>query len=556
MARKRKRGSCLHKRDKKSNGKRKFLIIAACCFGVLPALIPICYFWLLSWLQGDSFRSKLEETLSNKLKADITLPAPLQLDGDTVKLASVEWSSKDFLKKAEIKGINTRINRGELWDKCLHATQITVKEISAEMDTKKEQLKNYPEKEGGFFSNFTPDTYIADRIECGNTSATLTLRRSDPKKKPYRYSLKGSSMTATPIAGKKNAWHAGLRNGTLITSHSYLAKSSIRHAMLDYANDTVTLSECQLALTKGNMDATGSFNIKNKDWNLSIGVGNADVERLLSESWQEILTGEFSGNLKMNGKRRVIHSADGQFSLRKGRFRALSFVMRYIGSSDRADLALRIPGQQAATDYLEDTFKLIEISVADCDIRFPHTNKARNIKQAWLFDNINIRTKNDEVRVQGHVILEQDGKLHGSICIGINEKNIEEFLSLTTEPFRSIISAFIPRLFTAKGDEGFRWVNINLSGSSDEPRQDFSARVREITNVLNPGALLDSATGAVSEGLNMLQGSGDDAAPAPQTPEAETDKAPAPKGSKSLIETATDSAGDVLETGIKAIPFF
>ncbi len=527
--------------------KRKILIWAACCVGIILALIPLSYFWLLSWLQGDGFRSTLEETLSNKLKADITLPAPLQIDGDTVNLRAAAWESKDFLKKAEAKGICTQINRSELWDRRLHATLVSLNELSVNMDTKKETLKNYAAEEDGFFSNFTPLSYEADRVECSNTAATLTFRRSDPKKKPNRYTLKGSSFTATPITGKENAWQVRLRNGTLTTSHSYLAKSSIRQALLSYANDTVTLTECQLALTKGNMDATGSFHTKNKVWHLNIGVGNADVERLLSESWQEILTGEFSGNLKMAGKRRKIHTADGTFSLRKGRFRALSFVMRYMSSDERADYALRIPGQQAATDYLENTFKLIEINTADCDIRFPHTDKARNIADAWLFDNINIRTKNDEVRVQGHVILEQDNKMHGAIRIGINEKNINEFLELTTEPFRSVISACIPRLFNATGDEGFRWININLSGTGDEPRQDFSVRVQEIIRGLGPELLLDKAADTVKSGLNLLPGMDRDETPAPETEQTEQKR----PGSKSLIDTADD----IINTGIKAIPF-
>ncbi len=532
--------------------KRKILIGAACCAGILLALIPLSYFWLLSWLQGDGFRSTLEETLSNKMKADITIPAPLQIDGDTVKLTAASWESKDFLKKAEVKGISTQINRGELLDRRLHATLISLNELSVNMDTKKETLKTYPEEEDGFFRSFTPLTYTADRVECSNTAATLTFRRSDAKKKPNRYTLKGSSFTATPLIGKENAWQVKLRNGTLTTSHSYLAKSSIRQALLSYADNTVNLTECQLALTKGNMDATGSFHTKNKDWSLNIGVGNADVERLLSDSWQEILTGEFSGNLKMAGKRRVIHTADGTFSLRKGRFRALSFVMRYISSDDRSDYALRIPGQQAATDYLENTFKLIEINTADCDIRFPHTDKARNITDAWLFDNINIRTKNDEVRVQGHVIMEQDNKMHGSIRVGINEKNINEFLELTTEPFRTVISACIPRLFNATGDEGFRWININLSGSGDEPRQDFSVRVQEIIRELGPEILLNTAADTVKSGLNLLPGMGQDT---PEEPEAEQTDTESP-GSKSLIDTATDAADDIINTGIKAIPFF
>ena len=159
---------------------------------------------------------------------------------------------------------------------------------------------------------------MTDRVECARVNADLTFRRSEKSKAPFKYALKGSTLTATPLKGNIDSWQIKLRNGTFSTSHRYLAKSSIRYALFEYANDRLQLTDCQLALTKGNMDLTGSFGIKDKNWDMNLSVGNADVERLLSEQWREILTGEFSGTLKMDGKRRVVNKANGRFSLRKG----------------------------------------------------------------------------------------------------------------------------------------------------------------------------------------------------------------------------------------------
>lgn len=528
--------------------RRKFLITIAFIICGMIALIPICYFWLISWLQGEGFRDKLEETLSNKTKAEITIPAPLRLDGANIELKGIEWLGTSFIKEAEVSGIQAEINRGELFNRCLHAPKVSIRNLRLKLDTRKDSPKEYPDEAAGFFSSFTPNRYKVDRIECSNTDTTLTIRRSDSRKKPYRYDLKGSTFVATPIIGSDNDWLVKLRDGTLSTTHKYLAKSSLRQALLHYSDNTVTLSECQLALTKGNMDAAGSYHVKKKDWTLSIGVGNADVERLLSESWQEVLTGEFSGNIKMSGKGKNINSANGHLSLSKGRFRALSFVLRYLGSQDRADMALRIPGQQAATDYLEDTFKLIEISRADCNISFPHDDKMRDIEKAWLFDNLDIRTKQNQVRLMGHVIIEQDGSLHGSIRIGINEKNINEFLELTTEPIQTLIRTGIHRLLNAEGPKGFRWVNINLSGTSDEPQQDFSVRVQKILQSLSADAILNKATETVKEGLNILPfGKG--------TKEKDGVEKKHEQKDGTIIETAEDTAIQILDTGIDAIPF-
>ena len=548
MARRKKKERTLRRRGSKggSGTKRKLMIWSIGSVVGLIVMLVAGYFWLLSWLQGDGFREQLQERLSNKAKTDFYVPAPLSIQGGNINLHSVEIDGTGFLKEAEVKGISTEIKRSELLNRFLYAPVVNIKELNVRMDSLKEAAKIYPEDSGSsFFSSFTPNRYLADRVECGLVNADITFRRSDTSKPPFKYNLKGSTLTATPLKGDIESWQIKLRNGTFSTSHRYLAKSSIRYALFEYANDRIELNDCQLALTKGNMDLTGAFGIKDKSWNLNLSVGNADVERLLSEQWREILTGEFSGTLKMSGKRRVVNKANGQFSLRKGRFKALSFLTLYMSSEDRADKAFRIPGQQAATDYLEKTFNIVEISQADCDIRFPHADKTKDIERAWLFDNIDIRTKDDSMRMVGHVIMETDGKLHGTLKIGINNTVIEEFLSHTTLPFTPIFSAAIPRLFNATGDAGFRWVNINLSGTQDAPQQDLSARVKELTRTLMPDSVLDTINSAAEIGKGLLPGNGE------QKDSDEGTNRPA-----SLLESATDTASDIIDSGLKAIPFF
>ncbi|MBR4311005.1 MAG: hypothetical protein IKT79_08240, partial [Akkermansia sp.] len=69
--------------------KRKVLIWVICSLAGLVVLILTGYLWLMSWLQGDGFRQSMEENLSRKLKADVSIPAPLQIDGSNIKLVSL-----------------------------------------------------------------------------------------------------------------------------------------------------------------------------------------------------------------------------------------------------------------------------------------------------------------------------------------------------------------------------------------------------------------------------------------------------------------------------------
>lgn len=527
--------------------KRKVLIWAISSLAGIIVLILVGYFWLLSWLQSNGFRQSMEEDISNKIKADISIPAPLQIDGGNIKLEALSYTGTGYLKQLKIKGVESIINRGELWDRVLHAEKIKMEAFSLSISNKKEQAKIYPDSdEESFFSCFTPKTFVVDRIECSNAKAKVTILRTDPAKKANEYSIANSSFIATPVNGQLDNWQVELRKGTFSTSHHFLAKSNITHARLNYANDTITLEECQLELPKGNVDATGNYNLKNRKWNINLSAGNADIRNLLSKNYAKVLTGEFSGNLRMEGTRKKIHTANGHLTLVKGEFKALSAIAQFMSSKSRGDLALRIPGQEKASAYLEETFEIVKIESADCDIRYPHNDTAYNIEGAWLFDNIDIRTQNDKLRLLGHIIIEQDGKLHGSIRIGVNKKIADEFSALTTEPIRSIVEMAIPKLFNATGDTGFYWVNINLSGTTDKPRQDLSARAGEVIASINPLGALSKAGASILDGLTR-----------DEKKEESSDKEPAQKsGGSSLIEESTNTATDLIKTGADLLPFF
>ena len=61
-----------------------------------------------------------------------------------------------------------------------------------------------------------------------------------------------------------------------------------------------------------------------------------------------------------------------------------------------------------------------------------------------------------------------------------------------------------------------------------------------------------TAADTVKSGLNLLPGMGQDDTSEPDAESTDSDR----PGSKSLMDTATDAADDIINTGIKAIPFF
>lgn len=551
MARRKRRARIIGRKrvPKKVNRFRRLFIWSGSIAAAIVLLAMLGLYWLVQWLQGDSFRTTLADDLSSKTKSEVNIPSNLHIDGQTFTLPSIHYKGTELLKKAQVSGITAEIVRSELWDRHLHATNLSLNNLDVNLDTLKEQpLKQEEEDDGSsFWDNFTPNTFGVDRVECAKANAKLTFRRSDLKKKPGVYSISGTSFTAVPIDGKIDKWQLHLQDGTLSTSHAYLAKCSIRQADMMYADGVISLKDGQLALNRGNMNAEGSFNTKTKKWHAALSVGNADIHRLLtSESLKNNLAGEFSADFSISGKRRVIDKAKGDFSLKKGQFKALSYIMAYLGSKDRKDLAMRFPHQQAALDFIEKKFKLIEISKADFQISYPYSNAY--IKNAWLFDNITIHALDDNLRIQGHVIIEQDTRLHGTLHIGLRKTLLTDFIAqLAGEGIQAKADLLIQHLFKEDANEDFIRITINLSGTTSAPQEDFTPRIKRLTEL---GATLGAAKDFLGKGMGLLTGKPEQ--PTPQTNEEPATPPAAP--AQDLIDSAEKIYTDGLNTGKQLIP--
>lgn len=554
MARRKRRARIIGRKKtaRKANRLRCFFIWSGSIAAALVLLAILGFYWLMQWLQGDGFRESLADNLSNKTESEVTIPANLRIDGSSLSLPELQYKGTQLLKKAKVKGISTEVVRGDLWDRYFHATHLAINSLDVHLDTLKEPpIPRKNDDSGLFWENFTPNTFGIDKVECAKANAKLTFRRSDKKKKPGIYSISGTTFTAIPIDGSIDKWQLHLQDGTLSTSHSYLAKCSIRQADMVYTDGIISLKDGQLALNRGNMNAEGSFDTKNKIWSASLSVGNADIHRLLaSESLKNNLVGEFSADFSISGKRRVIHKASGDFSLKKGQFKALSYIMAYLGSKDRKDLAMRFPYQQAALDYIEEKFKLIKISKADFQITFPYSNDY--IKNAWLFDNITIHAMEDNLRIQGHVIIEQDSRLHGTLHIGLRKTVISEFIGqLTGDGIQAKADMLLQHLFKDDADSDFIRIAINLSGTTSAPQEDFTPRIKRLTEL---GATLGAAKDLLGKGMGILTGKKEQE-PAPDEPPAETQTTPtSTPPAPSLPDIAEKVYTNGINTGKQLIP--
>ena len=489
---------------------RKILIGVLAGAAGLGLLTAIGAFQLLNWLQGDSFRKLLAENLADKAQAaEVQIPSNLSIDDELLSLPELSLRRVDALQHAEARRIAATIDRRQLYSRNLCIRKLSVEEITLRLDSAAldNPLPPVSTDAGGFWSRFTPNKAELHAFECSDADIELKLDNDT-------YSISGCNVTAAPLRPRQmDEWQITTENGRLHTPLAYLQNCSIKTATLLYTEKSTILSECRFMLSPGELRAKGTYRNSNGQWHLELKANKANVARILSEDWKKRLTGELYGELKLNGSKNKIKEAAGNISLQQGLLEGLPILSKIpVGNT--------LP------------YRSIELEKAECRVSYPFSQPRHNIRNAWLFDNIDLRARNSMLRVKGHVIVGEDDSLRGTLTVGIPESVASTLTSMQPDAAR--------QLFNASGDAGFRWLNINLSGTTAAPQEDLTARLGTILAASIPGAALN-ATGKATEAVGDFIGtlfSGGQAKEAAE--EAETDTPSSPGKPSSSLPSATD----------------
>lgn len=518
---------------------RKILVGLLMTLVALVLLAVLGFYQLLGWLQGDAFRAYLSESVCNSAQAEsVDIPQNLTIEGNRLSLPAFSMQRNGILNEVSAKRISSEVDRSALWDRHLRLNKVTVEDLSISMDLARadEALPEVEEDDDSFWSGFTPATYSVQEFECKDTDVNLLAGGG-------RYGLSGISVTAAPRGKDPDApWLVNFENGRLrVPPYVYfLQECSVKTATLeirpvgDGGGVLVALLDCCVQLSQqrdasssgrfkstGELKVKGSFNTVDKHWSItSLQVNKANVGRILLGDWKKKITGELFGKLTMSGTGDSITEASGTLQLSNGVLEGLPIL-------SELELGNTKP------------FRTIALQEARCRVSFPYSEPSHNIYNAWLFDEIDIRSKDDTLRMTGRVIIGQDKSLGGTLCIGIAKTFLQENGLLGNE--------ILAQLFTGHGDEAYCWVNLNLSGTLDNPGEDLSARISALTRQALPemaGKALRATGGAL---LNLIPGFGG-SRPAPQQPAPPAPEAgePAtPAGDR--LEQAGDAAGEILD---------
>ena len=137
MARRRRRTAREQRKKRRKTGSHhKWLTVLAIVVLILLLSPFVIRYQLLNWLQGDSFREQLSETITNQAQAqEVSIPENLCINDERVSLPSVTLKRNDMLQQATCSRIVADINKDKLFDRELYIRKLTMEEGLLRLNT-------------------------------------------------------------------------------------------------------------------------------------------------------------------------------------------------------------------------------------------------------------------------------------------------------------------------------------------------------------------------------------------------------------------------------------
>lgn len=542
MARKR-RGDFLTRQAGTGGGgvTRRILIGVGIAFGVLLILVVCAYLYLMSWLQGDSCRSLIESRIQQATQAQrVSVPEPLQVDGANLALSQITIHRTGYFDELKINKLHVGLDRSALWKRILRTRQFSAEELKLEFYVKNE----HPDKasspsrkaaEPGKHSvtGGTGARGKTSRTACGDGDGhdrggglfrDIQLRSFDAlyAESTVHFgerfaSLRGYRLIAEPAPRNgKNAWTLHIEDGQLVTPYEWLKGSGVKSARAEITGDRIRLSSCHILVPPGNVRANGEYVGSTGEWKIRAIIDRVDSARFLSPDWKKRVSGKLRGDVEFSSSKGKAWQVRGDLGAEDGVLEALPML-------SEIKLGQTYP------------YRSLRLEKATCRLVYPYNAPDHSIRDAWLWDNIDIRSHGGTLLVRGHIITGQDGSLSGTLKIGVPVRFIDS-LGLTNTPLAR-------QLFRTQQEEReYLWLHVNLSGTIDDPHEDLTARMEAILP-----ACISELPGKATKVLNKVL---DNFLPRVESDTSE-DHGEKGKEEEDRTPSSGDKVRDVIKSGIE-----
>lgn len=422
----------------------KWLLLSGLAFlGLIVIGMIFGYNAVRSYLRSDDFRQMLGSQAGGMLDGEAQF-APFVWDGWNVSTDEFSFQGEDGIQNLNARGIKAAVDIGAIWGGTYRIEDVRLREVELIGDFRKKPVVEVSEPEvipvdsgttssdgsPSFWDRFLPDTLEVTGVDIANVNGRAV---TDDGIWAWR-----SATARIRPAATKEVYDVELMGGEITTPLSLVDELSLRSAKGRYSGDHFYLLSSQFdALESSRVEMEGEFGLDSRAWILRGDVKGAMVQEVIAEDWKQRLMGPLILDFEVTGRPDHDARVTGNIMIKDGILTALPVLDRIAAYSNTA------------------RFRRLDLS--DARLSFEKSGSSLELNDIILVcDGL--------VRLEGSMRIEGDEIRKGEFRVGIAPGTLAHIPGAETKVFQ-------------RGELGYLWTPLRISGTLDSPQEDLSERL-------------------------------------------------------------------------------
>lgn len=436
--------------------KRFVFWLAASCVALLFLALVGGYYAFTSFLNSTEFREKLERQIAKEAKVnDVTL-GELNWGGTSLGTERIQMDGDRLLRSVHVGKFDAVIDRKSILERHLRIRELSIDKIDIRLVQEEEEEPGTlpvpaprpgvdsrlpaptvakPAEKNWFARHFIPDRFSLDTASVRNVSLHYTDNDED------EYSIGNVRATLTPEPAN-NEYKMVLEGGTIRLPFDMVSVGQLDSALVRYKPDRISVTSCHMVPSYGgHVDAEGEWEKTLSRWSANLVVRDVRCVNLLDEDWKKRIEGVMDGTARFRGEQGKLVEVTGRVNIDKAVLTALP-VLDTLAAFTRTN-----------------KFRRVNFNAAEAKFRYAD--------ETWTISDI-VLASDGLMRIEGWISIGDEGELSGRLQVGI----VPGILSNIPGAEEKV---FLPENNAHK--MGLLWTNVNLSGTTDFPKEDLTARL-------------------------------------------------------------------------------
>lgn len=394
------------------------LVIGMLGLGIL--LVPGGYMWLKNYLGGESFRSMVNQKVSQVLEVEAAFNE-FKWDGMEVTAPMFVAEGEGLIRKVEAEELKSEVRFAPLLRRRVETENLQLRRLHVELDVTRDGPQFEKDRRQAVKFDSARIDKLSGMVDFGETA------------------LRWAEMRALLKPGQgSGSYEASLSRGQLLTPLSLFPRLDLEKADLRYTEygELILKSGSWKVFTSGRLDTEGEIDFGERDYEFGGSLRNVQCDEVVPEDWAKRITGELTSDFVVEGEIGSTPLITGELELSDGHLTALPVLDRIASYTG--------------------TERFRRLSLRKAELKFRQEGKRLELTDIVIVSD-------GLLRIEGSLTID-DEQLDGNLQLGLTPSTL------------ATIPAAAHRVFDP-GREGLHWTPVKITGTTSSPQEDLSDRL-------------------------------------------------------------------------------